>query len=308
MLNPMPGLPLQPYEIRPAGPEDAAALFILHAAIAEADAGQLLGWTQIMEERLETGGRAWVIGRGRQLAGYAAADPVPGLAGVYDLSGGIVPAQQRRGLGTRLLRGVQAAGREASIGQLSCRVERLDEPAAEFLLARDFVVEHEECLLESADLGSLPPVPSGRPDELRVYAAERAVGEFCRVYEAAFGDMAWSQPYSEAEVAAMLARPEDLLFLEIDGAPVGVVWSELLPDGRGRVEPLGIVPAARGQGHGRRLLLAALHDLRERGARPVEIGLWRQNTVALNLYKSLGFLEVDHWYYLACDLDGLKAE
>jgi hypothetical protein len=55
-------------------------------------------------------------------------------------------------------------------------------------------------------------------------------------------------------------------------------------------------------------LLGALHSLRRQGARLVEIGLWRQNAVAMNLYQSLGFFETGNWYYLACDLDGLKAE
>ena len=50
------------------------------------------------------------------------------------------------------------------------------------------------------------------------------------------------------------------------------------------------------------MLLAALHNLRRRGARVVEIGLWRQNAPAMNLYISLGFKEAANWYYLACDV------
>ena len=103
-------------------------------------------------------------------------------------------------------------------------------------------------------------------------------------------------------MAATLGRADDLLFATVEGQPVGVVWHERLPDGRGRVEPIGIAAAHQGQGHGRRLLLSALHSLRQQGAAPVEIGLWRTNDVAMHLYKGLGFSEVANWYYLAREL------
>ena len=113
------------FDIRAAVPDDAASLFVVQAALAPTDAGQMPAWTQEMEDRLESGGRAWVAARGRRFAGYALIDPLPGLPGVYDLSGGIVPARRRQGLGTQILRHVQDAGRELGVGRLSCRVESL---------------------------------------------------------------------------------------------------------------------------------------------------------------------------------------
>lgn len=297
------------FEIREARPDETAAIFVVHAAITATDAGELLEWTQGLEERLEYGGRAWVVAQGRRLAGYATADPVPGLPGVYDLSGGIVPARRRRGLGTRLLRHVQAAASGAGIRQLSGRVESLEDETAVFLLSRDFYVEHEECLLELPDGTELPPVPDEPHSELVNLPRERAVAEFQRLYDDSFGDTPWSQPYTAAEVAATLARPDDLLFLAVDGRPIGVAWHVVLPDGRGRIEPIGVARAYQGRGHGRRLLLTALHRLRGREATVIEIGLWRNNAVAMHLYKSLGFSEAGQWYYLAYDPDlaGLKA-
>lgn len=297
---------IEEYEIRRAGPEDSAALFVVHAALIATDAGQLLDWTQEFEARLETGARAWVAARGRRLAGYAFIDLIPGLPGVYDLSGGVVPARRRHGLGTRLLQNVRD-GAGSGVRQLSCRVESLEDEAALFLLGRSFFVEHEECLLELTDLGRLPPIPTEPPGELINFPAEQAAAEFLRIYDESFTGLPWSQPYSVAEVAETLRRPEDLLFYVVDARPIGVVWHEMLSDGRGRVEPLGIARDYHGQGHGRRLLLAALHRLQGEGAEVIEIGLWRQNAIAMNLYKGLGFLEVANWYYLACDLEGLKA-
>lgn len=290
------------FEIREAKNDETAAIYVVHAAIDPDDAGDLFAWTQELEERLETGGRAWVVAQGRRLAGYATADPVPGLPGIYDLAGGIVPVHRQSGLGDRLLRHVQVAAAGTEIRRLSCRTNDLTDETAVFLLRRGFYVEHEECLLKLPPSAELPIVPGEPPSELLILPRERAVPEFRRLYDESFNDTLWSQPYTEAEVAAMLAQPEDLLFLAVDGHLVGVAWHELLPDGRGRIEPIGIAPDYQGRGYGRRLLVAALHRLRGRGAGILEIGLWRDNTVAMHLYTSLGFMETDRWYYLACDL------
>lgn len=290
------------YEIREVGPDEAAALFILHAAIGPADADQLLPWTQELEAKLETGARAWAAVRGRRLAGYGLIDSLPGLPGVCDLSGGVAVAYRRRGLGGRLLGRIREAAREMGVAQLSCRVERLEDEAAAFLLHRGFSVEHEECLLELTALEELPhpaPDPTARLISL---PREQAIPAFLQVYGEAFDGKPWSQPYTADEVDQSLIRAEDLLFIARDDRPIGVVWREQLPDGRGRIEPLAVSRDHQGRGHGRALLLAALHDFRRQRVGVVEIGLWRVNAVAMNLYKSLGFSEVANWYYLACSL------
>ena len=290
------------YDIRDYHPDDAAALFVVAAAIEALDAGQLVAWTEELEGRVESGARVWLLARGRRLAGYALVEPLPGLPGVYDLSGGVVPARRGRGLGGRLLAHVLAQAPVLGERELSARVERLEDEAAVFLLRRGFSMEHEECLLELADLGALPLVPNAPGVAFVTLPREQAIAEFGRLYEQSFAGRPWSQPYSPAEVAATLDRADDLLFAAADGQPVGVVWHERLLDGRGRVEPIGIAAAHQGRGIGRALLLAALHSLRRQRAMPVEIGLWRTNEVAMHLYKGLGFREVANWYYLAREL------
>ena len=294
--------PPKPDDIRDYQPDDAAALFVLHAAIAPTEAGELLAWTTALDERVELGGRVWVAARGRRPAGYAAIDPLPGLPGIFDLTGGVTPARQRQGLGGRLLAHAVAAAPAVGARQLSARVERLEDETAAFLLRRGFAVEHEECLLELAEWRALPPEPAAPDVAFVTLPRAEAIAAFGRVYDAAFTGRPWSQPYTEAEVATTLARAEDLLFAQRDGELIGVVWHEQLPDGRGRVEPIGIARAHQGQGHGRALLLAALHSLRRQGAPLVEIGLWRANTAAMTLYKGLGFREAANWYYLAREL------
>lgn len=290
------------YKIREAGVDDVATLFVVQTAIDPIDAGQLTAWTDELETRLEAGGRLWVITQGHHAFGFASVDPVPGLPGLYDLAGGIAPVRRRQGLGTRLLRHLLAAAAGADISRFSCRVDDLTEETAVFLLRRGFQVDHEECQLELPLAHELPPIPDDPPGELRTFPRSRAPVEFCRLYEACFSGHPWAQPYTEAEVAGLLVEPEDLLFMVVGGRPIGVVWQERLPGGRGRIEPVGIAPTHQGRGYGRRLMLAALHRLRERGANLVEIGLWRDNLIALRLYESLGFQETAHWFYLAIDL------
>lgn len=299
-LNPPSG-----YEIRPAGPDDTADLFVIRAAITPVDAGQLLVWTQELEEQMDAGGRAWVISAGRRPIGYALIDPLPGLPGVYDLTGGIIPPRQRQGAGTRLLESVITAAGQMGVSQFSCRVEDLSTGAAVFLARRGFYREHEECLLERSGLGDLPLLAADPGSRIITYPRGQAIAEFRRLYDLSFGGTRWAQPYTTDEVEASLAQPEDLMFLERDGAAIGIAWLEPMGDGRGRIEPIGIDRAYQGQGYGRKLLLAALHELRRRGANLVEIGLWRDNAPAMHLYQSLGFREFVNWYYLAYDLPAM---
>jgi GNAT superfamily N-acetyltransferase len=122
------------YDVRDYHPDDAAALFVVAAAIEPLDAGQLVAWTEELEGRVENGARVWLLARGRRLAGYALVEPLPGLPGVFDLSGGVVPARRGRGLGGRLLAHVATQAPTLGARQLSARVERLDDEAAVFLL------------------------------------------------------------------------------------------------------------------------------------------------------------------------------
>jgi ribosomal protein S18 acetylase RimI-like enzyme len=293
------------FETREAGPDDAATIFIVHAAVAAADAGQLLEWTRQLEERLEAGGRAWLAFRERQATGYALIDPLPGLPGIVDLTGGIILPGRRQGLGSNLLSEVITRTRQAGIRHLSCRVETLDKGPAAFLMKQGFTIEHEECLLRLADLSRLPPIPIHPPGNFITYSRPKAIAEFCKLYERSFAGVPWSQPYTETEVESILSKSEDLIFLENSTETIGVVWLEALGDGQARIEPLGIAQNYQGMGHGRRLLLAALHEFRRRKVNMVEIGLWRDNMAAMHLYQSLGFIEVGNWYYLAYDLTSM---
>jgi len=54
---------------------------------------------------------------------------------------------------------------------------------------------------------------------------------------------------------------------------------------------MGIVPEARGQGHGRTMLLAGLHEAQAAGCESVLLAVDGRNHYAINVYGSLGFRE-----------------
>jgi ribosomal protein S18 acetylase RimI-like enzyme len=149
------------------------------------------------------------------------------------------------------------------------------------------------------DTAHLPPI---QPVELRRFNLPRTIRLFCQLYAESFAGLPWFQPYSENEVAATLAEPEDIIFLFLGGLPIGFVWTRHSDEGFGEIEPLGIVKPYQGEGHGRALLIAALHELARRGARRVTIGAWRDNQRAVRLYESLGFRQARIFTYLALNL------
>ncbi len=287
--------------IREYTPDDAASLFVLHASIVPTDSGQMVAWTQQLEDKIAVGGRVLVMVDGRRLVAYAALEPLPGLPGLWDLTGGTAVPWRRRGYGSQLLEAVKEQAAGAGARHLSSMVMTLTNEPARFLLERDFYVEHEECLLE---LDISRPAPATPPSAATVitYNRREAMAHFLSVYEASFDGLPWSQPYSEEEVAGSLRHEDDLLFLAVDGQPVGVVWAELLPGYRGRIEPMGIAAAWQGRGLGQHLLAATIEHLRGRGAQTIEVGTWRSNKAALNLYKRAGFIETANWYYLSHEL------
>ncbi len=136
------------YEVRPYQPGDEASMFTVSATLHAAEAGDLLAWTMRLEDTLEHGGAAWVAARGKRVNGFSLISPVPGLPRVFELTGGVASPWQRRGIGTRLLETVKRESAAVGVSRLSCFVPDLTNETSQFLLKREFFVEHEEIMLE----------------------------------------------------------------------------------------------------------------------------------------------------------------
>jgi ribosomal protein S18 acetylase RimI-like enzyme len=205
-------------------------------------------------------------------------------------------------VGAQLLTHVCREAARQGIAHLSCVVERLDSPEAQFLFRCGFAVEHEEVVLRLATLDHLPQA-SITPGEIVSLPRKTAIVTFCALYDQIFAGLPWYQPYTQAEVAASLRTADELLFWQIAEQLGGFAWVQV-EKRRGVVEPIGILPAYQQQGHGRSLLLASLREMKKQGAEEAQIGAWATNETALFLYQSLGFEYHHSVYYLAKDLAG----
>jgi len=143
-------------------------------------------------------------------------------------------------------------------------------------------------------LGDLPPVRVPAGYRLRAYrsgdekswvrlvnaafAAEKRVS--VRVRGAAFEGERGRILFVEREANGELVGTTALLGHWFDGRPVG------------QIEWLAVHPAHRGKGLGEALVLAALHDLRERGQTEALLETHPALTAAVRLYERLGFTPV----------------
>lgn len=152
-------------------------------------------------------------------------------------------------------------------------------------------------------LAYLPPLPTVPDCRAQTFPRRQAISAFQRLYDRSFADTPWYQPYTEEEIDADLRRAQDLLFWVCEGRAVGFVWLHDRASGGTEIEPMGLLPDARGRGYGRALLLAALHRLAGEGGREqrVHLAVWRQNAAAIELYSQLGFERRGRRYYLAYD-------
>ena len=80
--------------------------------------------------------RVWLLEEAGQMVGYTAVSAIPGLNDIYELTGGILPAKRRQGLGSCLLQHVLHEAPGLNIRQLSHCVTDLASPAAHFLRTR----------------------------------------------------------------------------------------------------------------------------------------------------------------------------
>ena len=91
--------------------------------------------------------------------GYTAVWPVPGVEGLLEMNGGILPQYRRQGAGSQLLRQLIAECKQLPFDTLSCLVEDADTAVYHFLQHHRFWVEHEEWTMICKALTNLPPIP-----------------------------------------------------------------------------------------------------------------------------------------------------
>ena len=94
---------------------------------------------------------------------------------------------------------------------------------------------------------------------------------------------------------------DGVLLLQRGDAVAGYCWTRILgPSGRsvGFISMIGVVPAYRGKGLSKPLLLRGMEQMKAKGARSIKLEVDRENAPAIGLYTSVGFREEAklHWF------------
>ena len=201
-----------------------------------------------------------------------------------EISGLVHPDCRRRGIGTALLTAVQAEGRSNSITGVLLTCDGAVPAGAAFARAVGATYRFSEYRMVWSGPGA------GRPDAGHAAGLERVTAAtlpaFARVQAAAFGH---DEERARRGFALALGRPGVVLYLaRLDGEAVGGVRTTV-HDGEGWITALGVAPACRHRGLGRRLLLGAVAALRAAGAQTILLEVATENDRALGLYHACGF-------------------
>ncbi len=100
------------------------------------------------------------------------------------------------------------------------------------------------------------------------------------------------EPWDEASVATLIGPPGGFAILALRGGePVGFVMTRVAAED-GEILAIGVLPAGRRSGVGRRLVGAALDGSRSLGATALFLEVAEDNEAARTLYKTCRFFSV----------------
>ncbi|PWC32292.1 N-acetyltransferase [Azospirillum sp. TSO35-2] len=135
------------------------------------------------------------------------------------------------------------------------------------------------------------PSPSPAPGFRLHRAGPLEAGVVAALQQACFPD----DPWDEASVATLTGPPGGFAVLalggEPDGAPVGFVMARVAGEDA-EILAIGVLPAARRTGVGRRLVEAAAAGSHDLGATALFLEVAEDNQAAWTLYKACGFFSV----------------
>ena len=202
------------------------------------------------------------------------------------------PAHRGRGIGRALLAALRAEGRARAIPGVLLTCDEAVPAGPAFSRAAGAVYRSSEYRMVWSGPEAGAPGPGEDGSLERVTAA--TLPEFIRVQVAAFGH---DEGRAREGFARSLARPGVALYLaRLDGEAAGGVRTAV-QDGEGWITALGVTPACRGRGLGRRLLLGAVAALRAAGAWPILLEVATDNPAALGLYHACGFRQISAYAY-----------
>ena len=248
--------------------------------------------------------RNWVMVREERPVGFGTVTAVPGLPGLYQLHGAIAHSMRRQGLGSQLLDHIKADLKQTAVEQISFVSSNRDSPAALFMQKNGFDVEHVELGMqcELANVEVKPGTLAPQHVSIVVEGKQAIIDLFSDLYDRCFEGLRWYQPYSEGEVQEIVQEEDQLFLLKENTDTVGFAWLHHPDTQTAEIEPIGIVPEARGRGYGRTLLNHVLQTQKEAGKTAVSLGVWQANQAAVKLYQSVGFEKQSETIFLQYEI------
>ncbi len=134
--------------------------------------------------------------------------------------------------------------------------------------------------------------------ETKAYVARAVAGYADQLAEFGGRDRADAQAKAEADLGrafpdGQLTEGHRLLVAEAAGQVVGRLWiapeGPGWPEGTAYVFDIEVQEAARGQGFGRDIMVAAETEARDMGCTSIALNVFGGNAPAIRLYQSLGF-------------------
>ena len=195
------------------------------------------------------------------------------------------------GDGVNIRERIARAGRrfDAYGRPVTFRISPLAGPAlCEHLEAEGWPVFSESIVMRHRFGGDLP---EGVVDQIPLKDISRFIGAALKVHAI--------EPSMRPGLSELISsiEPEAGLFVhEVGDEAVATAICVHDGDLAGLFE-VATLGAARGNGHGRRIVLSAIKWARMRGAREAWLQVDADNEAALNLYRSLGFAEAYRYHY-----------
>jgi mycothiol synthase len=219
------------------------------------------------------------------------------------------PDWRRQGLGTKLLRTIEARARELDGKYLDVQIESAQEGGRAFLHARGFQRVHYSWQMILSDIAAAPEPAWPASYGVRTFVVGSDEATSRHLENDSFADEWEHAPTAEGEIEGFVRSPsfraDGVIYALKDGQVVGECWNwiddqAIAQTGKrqGDVWCLCVHPQHRHRGLGRALLLAGVQWLRQQGMTSAALYVDGANERARHLYEATGFVAIrtDIWY------------
>lgn len=262
---------------------------------------------QLNRPGFSAGKDLFVADTGGRIIGYAHLTPETGIDRV-NLRSWIEPSHRRRGLAREFLNRIIRRTGELGINAVHVGVFQDNRTAREALPKLGFRYIRRYLEMELA----VTRVPQEKLEEACERCRKLRQGEEKIMMEIQNRAFAGHWGYNPNTLETIIwdinygsRSPEDVVLACEGDAVAGYCWTELAGDSithggdkRGTINMIGVAPEHRGEGLGKKVLLAGIAYLKSRGAGRISLTVDAENSIAWEMYRAVGFEETGStlWY------------